>query len=190
MRLERAKLHGRWFFESLDESLKDLPINLNKIVEANNWDLLFEDLYGQDGFTMFKFKNGKKKFRICIDPYNIVERKRFTLAHEIGHIILGHFEQYYDKELSSYEEYILDKEADMVAGEILMPYRTMLEHYNWSIKGLTYRYHVSKEAAQVRLDILKKDFMFLRDTKRYVKLDTQNINTSFAIIDEIVKYYL
>lgn len=183
MRLEKAKLHGRWFFESLDESLKELPIDLNKILAANNWDLVFYDLYEQDGFTMFKYKNGEKKYRICLDPNNIVERKRFTLAHEIGHIILGHFEEYYDKVLTSSEMFILDKEADMVAGEILMPYRYMLRYYNWSINGLAYKFHVSKEAAQVRLNVLNKDFMFLRD------LDKIKYNTMLEEICEIVKHY-
>ncbi|MGJ0846268.1 ImmA/IrrE family metallo-endopeptidase [Tissierella praeacuta] len=185
MRLERAKLHGRWFFESLDSSLKELPIDVNEIVNSNpNWKLLFADLYGEDGYTLFKYKNGKKKFQICIEPYGMVERKRFTLAHEIGHIVLGHFEQYYSRELTPYEEFVSDKEADMVAGEILMPYSYMLEHYKWSIKGLTYRYHVSKEAARVRLDILKNDSMFLRDINK-----NNNSNILFDDIYAIINHF-
>lgn len=185
MRLERAKLHGRWYFESLDPHLKELPINVNEIVNANpNWKLLFADLYGEDGYTLFKYKKGKKKFQICIEPYGMVERKRFTLAHEIGHIVLGHFEEYYSKELTPYEEFALDREADMVAGEILMPYNSMLEHYKWSIKGLTYRYYVSKEAAQVRLNVLEKDLMFLRDTNKNNKNDM-----ALDDIHEIVNHF-
>lgn len=184
-RLERAKLHGRWFFESLDPSLKELPININEIVNANpNWELMFADLYGEDGYTLFKYKKGKKKFRICIEPYAMVERKRFTLSHEIGHIVLGHFEEYYCRDLTQYEEFVLDREADMVAAEILMPYNSMLEHYKWSIKGLTLRYHVSKEAAQVRLNVLKKDSMFLRDTNKDKK-----INTILNDVHEMVSHF-
>ena len=114
----------------------------------------------------------------------MVERKRFTLAHEIGHIVLGHFEQYYSRELTPYEEFVSDKEADMVAGEILMPYSYMLEHYKWSIKGLTYRYHVSKEAARVRLDILKNDSMFLRDINK-----NNNSNILFDDIYAIINHF-
>lgn len=164
MRLEQAKLHGRWFYNSLNPALKELPIDLNKIIDGNpNWSLYFDCLYGEEGYTLYKRKNTKKKYKICVDSYGMVQRKRFTVAHEIGHIVLGHFEEYSDELLSDYEEFVLDKEADMVAGEILMPYDYMLKYYNWSIQGLTYRFHVSKEAAKVRLDVLENDYMFIRD---------------------------
>lgn len=163
-RLERAKLHGRWFFDSLDESLKQLPVDVIKIIEQNpNWSIGFYSLYGEDGYTLFKYKNKQMKYKICVDSYGMVERKRFTIAHEIGHIVLGHFKQFHQNDLTTYEEYILDREADMFAGELLMPYQYMLEYHNWSVKGLSYKFHVSKEAARVRLNILKNDYMFLRD---------------------------
>ncbi|MDH7576578.1 MAG: ImmA/IrrE family metallo-endopeptidase [Bacillota bacterium] len=53
-------------------------------------------------------------------------RDRWSLAHELGHIKLGHFEIYdvdtlaKDK-LNDAERYILDKEADIFAEELLMP---------------------------------------------------------------------
>lgn len=181
-RLERAKLEGRLFYNSLDPSLKKLPIDVNAIINAHsNWSFLVKDLYDEDGYTIFKYKKKKKKFLICIDQFAMVERKRFTVSHEIGHIVLGHFEEYYMKTLTPYEEYVLDKEADMVAGELLMPYDHMLEYYNWSTKGLTNRFHVSKEAAQVRLDILNKDFMFLRDIGKYD--DTDELNNFLSLVN-------
>lgn len=167
-RLKNAKLLGRTFFNQLDQSLKELPIDVNKIVEQNpDWSILFCNLYGEDGYTIFKNINNKKKFKICVDPYGIIGRIRFTIAHEIGHIVLGHFEEHSNKPLSDYEAYILDKEADMFAGELLMPYDYMLQYYNWSIKGLTYKFHVTKKAAKVRLSILENDRMFLKDKNNF-----------------------
>mgnify|MGYP001171389736 FL=1 len=167
-RLEMAKIKGRNFFEQLDKSLQELPIDVQKIVEQNpNWSLFFSNLYGEDGYTIYKIKNNKKKYKICVDPYGMVERIRFTIAHEIGHIVLGHFEEYSNMLLTDEEAYILDKEADMFAGEILMPYKYMLIYHNWSIKGLTYRFHVSKEAVKVRLSVLEKDKTFIRAINGY-----------------------
>lgn len=168
-RLERAKVQGRYFYNSLDTKFKQLPININEIVKSTtNWGIHFDCLYGEEGYTLFiKNKNkNKSKYKICIESYGMAERKRFTTAHEVGHIVLGHFEKYYCRQLSDYEECVLDKEADMFAGEILMPFEHMIEHYNWSIKGLTYRFHVSREAARVRLNILESDPLFLREINR------------------------
>lgn len=146
--------------------MQKLPIDVYKIIEQNpNWSIGFYNLYGEDGYTIYKCKNNKKKYKICIDSNGMIERKRFTIVHEIGHIILGHFEQYSNRPLTNYEAYVLDKEADMFAGEILMPYKYMLEYYNWSIKGLAYKFHVSKQAAKIRLEVLQNDVMFIRDSK-------------------------
>ena len=167
-RLEMAKIKGRNFFEQLDESLQELPIDVQKIVEQNpNWSIGFYNLYGEDGYTLFKYKNKQMKYKICVDSYGMVERKRFTIAHEIGHIVLGHFKQFHHNDLTTYEEYILDREADMFAGKILMPYKYMLIYHNWSIRGLTYRFHVSKEAVKVRLSVLEKDKFFIRAINGY-----------------------
>lgn len=176
-RLERAKIQGRNFYNSLDVKFKKLPININEIIEDDpNLSLYSGCLYGEDGYTLF-IKN-KKKYKICIESFSMAERKRFTTAHELGHIALRHFEKYSHKPLTDYEEYILDKEADMFAGEILMPLEYMVDYYDWSIEGLTCRFHVSKEAAKVRLHILKHDSLFLK------KINNKNHSTSWSKLKE------
>lgn len=134
MRLDEAKLRGRQFYRSLDDSFKEPPVDLNKIISSNpSWSKYEGCLYGEDGYTLYKNRNGKTAYKICVESFKDYGRKRFTIAHEIGHIALGHFEKYYLKPLSDYEEYALDQEANMFAGELLMPYDYMVEYYRWSI---------------------------------------------------------
>lgn len=60
------------------------------------------------------------------------ERQRWTLAHELGHIVLGHFKEFSKTRLTrgglTNEEYhILDQEADAFASEFLAPGLVLFE---------------------------------------------------------------
>ncbi|EGP4808374.1 ImmA/IrrE family metallo-endopeptidase, partial [Enterococcus faecium] len=78
---------------------------------------------------------------------NIVERIRFSIAHELGHIILNHFSSG-DLILTrgglSEERYkILEKEADTFARELLAP-TFLMQPEKWSIKQVCDIFDVSK----------------------------------------------
>jgi len=166
-RLEKAKQIGRNFYNSLPDELKQPPIDVIAIIKQNpNWSIFFADLCGEDGYTLYKILPGNiYKFKICINKTFPLPRIRFTIAHEIGHIILGHFKYYSNNtnNVSEVTERILDREADMFAGELLMPYEYMLQYYDWSIQGIANKFFVSKEAATVRKEILAKDPQYRKD---------------------------
>ena len=66
------------------------------------------------GYTFFDRKN--MQYVIYYDDLNAGEYKqRFSVAHEIGHIVLGHI----DKGIDNYEE--AEKEVNYFAGYILCP---------------------------------------------------------------------
>lgn len=70
-----------------------------------------KDVYG---YTFFDFKN--MEYVIYYDDVNTGRnRQRFSVAHEIGHIVLGHI----DKGIENSDE--AEKEADYFAGYIMCP---------------------------------------------------------------------
>ena len=79
---------------------------------------------------------------------------RFTAAHEIGHIILRHFHDYEYYNLSEQEEKILDQEANIVAGELLMSKQLIISSKLNTLKSLAKRFKVSEQAVEVRLKFL------------------------------------
>jgi Zn-dependent peptidase ImmA (M78 family) len=80
-------------------------------------------------------------------------RQRFTIAHELGHYIMGHdtnkiLDDTFDKNSDQ------EKEANKFAGEILMPLKILkddIEKQVYDIPTLAKRYEVSEQAMSVRL---------------------------------------
>ncbi len=76
-------------------------------------------------------------------------RKRFTVAHEIGHLILCHTQQNYDSENKETD----DIEANQFAAELLMPLGMLKQDIKImkNVKELAKKYIVSEEAMWRRL---------------------------------------
>lgn len=82
--------------------------------------------------------------------YNINQhqhRQRFTVAHEIGHLVLGHSRH------SSNKSDSIEVEANNFAAELLMPLQTLKENYFSlkDVKVLARKFFVSEEAMWRRL---------------------------------------
>ncbi len=86
-------------------------------------------------------------------------RGRWTLAHELGHIVLGHFRDFPTHMLHKREEGVLEREADIFARELLMSaewVRTYV-HPPCDARALGHykeMFGVSWEALKLRLDEL------------------------------------
>ena len=89
---------------------------------------------------------------------NIPERIRFTLAHEIGHILLGHFledDLILTRGGLTEDRYrLLEKEADTFARELLAP--SFMMNLSWSIEKIHRIFDVSKSVAGISLNFKKK----------------------------------
>lgn len=80
-------------------------------------------------------------------------RQRFTIAHELGHYIMGHDENKilddsFDKDTDK------EREANKFASEILMPYEILkadIESEPHDIPSLARKYEVSEQAMAIRL---------------------------------------
>lgn len=123
------------------------------MAKNNNWLILsykqFCNLYGfnendfikkyPDGFTA-EIKDNNT-YIICYNQINNKQRNRFTICHEIGHIILH----------SVYKNERLEKEANMFASRILMPMLLIKELNITTAEELSIICDVSIEAATFRL---------------------------------------
>jgi Zn-dependent peptidase ImmA (M78 family) len=153
-------------------SIAEAPINLNRIARSLNIEILSkpseDDL---SGFLFRDFANGQNI--IGINQNHHPNRKRFTLAHEIGHFILHNHEGFhFDSKNQSYliklrktnsdlTNEIEEQEANLFAAELLMP-KIFLERdiikfknadllFDDNIPDLARKYKVSVRALTFRL---------------------------------------
>lgn len=79
-------------------------------------------------------------------------RKRFSVAHEIGHLLLGHPGQ--DNLFNLESKNPFEIEANLFAAELLIPFdwiKNDLKDLNVNIKDLAFKYWVSEEAMGWRI---------------------------------------
>lgn len=86
------------------------PVPLDGYLSSKKWIVQYEELHGPDGYMVKLHRNKKTRFIIYLasdqdteTPYDvdtIMRRQYFTLAHELGHILL-------------HGNYILNSHADM-----------------------------------------------------------------------------
>ena len=140
------------------------PLDLSKILRQNNWYVCDYQTFAEykhvsrkevvklnpDGFTA---QDVNKNFLICYNEQNTRQRIRFTICHEIGHIVLGHL----------YKGEKLEKEANMFAARILMPMILIKELKINAPSELAKLCDVSIEAAQFRL----KRYEEIRSRERF-----------------------
>lgn len=134
----------------IDCSITVLPVNLIQIADHYNIILIPYsqstvaqklDLK-QDGFTL---KRNGKYIVYYKDSYN--QRARFTIAHELGHILLGHIDN-----PDSVNEY----SANIFARDLLMPAIILKKINVISAYEISQLCDVSKAAAEIRLERLQK----------------------------------
>lgn len=99
-----------------NESYIDVFKVIDGIKKHYNITVVGTDLKKLDGFTLKKDEN----YLLAYDNVNFHEHRiRFSIAHEIGHILLGHFNSSCVDD--DYYRRIKDKEANVFAGTLLMP---------------------------------------------------------------------
>lgn len=122
---------------------------------------------GQDGISGVFFKQGKRLFLgVRSDDHN--HRKRFTIAHEIGHYTLHSEDMLHYDRAEIYPEYVFyrqsgtiptseEREANFFAAELLMPQElveTCIGKGMNTIEQLADFFDVSEQAMTIRLTYL------------------------------------
>ncbi len=129
-----------------------VPVMLNDIVKAMGIIAKGEDIpkhIKSDGVTQLD-RAGKCIIRFRRDISE--ERKRFTVAHELGHIILGHVS--FDGTSSQCSGNAQEKEANSFAGALLVPAKDLkifMNNNDKTIDDVIKRYWISKEVATIAI---------------------------------------
>lgn len=80
---KRAALKAEELIRS--QGIKEAPVNIKKI--ATNLDIKIHEILLEDDLSGMALKE-EDQFLIIVNKRHSKKRKRFTLAHELGHIIL------------------------------------------------------------------------------------------------------
>jgi len=121
----------------------------------------YENLTGRTGASGFLLKNGDE-YAIFVEEDDPMERKRFTIAHEIGHKVLNHINNAEYVSISFRDnfssQWTKDEEiaANAFAAVLLMPEKIIRHVYTLTSDiPMTARYlGVSDSAVRKRLDSL------------------------------------
>lgn len=131
-----------------DSGVKNPPVLLgpifNFLKKKNAIDLKAWDFPESiDGIHVF---DDAGKAVIGYNQNNNYFRKRFTIAHELGHFLLKHLAK--EHEINFYDKTPQEREANQFAAELLMPLDFIKADFKNSpnIDGLSKKYLVSKEA--------------------------------------------
>jgi hypothetical protein len=96
-------------------------------------------------------------YHVVFNDYTVetVEAKRWTIMHEIGHILLGHLDDFqetalYRKGLSEEEYQVLETEANYFAAEFLMPRAIICGLDDVTARDIQYLFFVSIDASNNR----------------------------------------
>lgn len=130
-----------------------LPIRLNRICDFLGIGLYFHNLDSLDGYFMYEGDSAL----IVINESRAVVRQRFSVAHELGHLVMGHGAAGFvgGLLLEGRREKWKEVHANRFASELLMP-EVHLAQFRASLTSekLSRICHVSEEAARIRLEQL------------------------------------
>ncbi len=87
------------------------------------------------------------------------KRLNFSLAHELGHLVLKHYINYLNKpDISAAEKEILEKQADEFAGQFLVNEHKLKEHKRVNNASLSDYFFVFRGCYQDQERIYWNDF--------------------------------
>ncbi|PGE98887.1 hypothetical protein COF51_06875 [Bacillus pseudomycoides] len=166
-------------------NIHSFPIEPLEIIQKNKWGLIsysdLAEIHGVDIESVIKAYQSKDGYTIYDGQYYTIayndtvdskERIRFTLMHEIGHIIFNHLVDF-DATilnrggLTELQYDVLEKEVNSFARNTLCPANLVHELNMNKIIHLQNHFGLSPQAAKFRLQILQSDKFKL--TNRYSK---------------------
>lgn len=147
----------------LKADITSLPVDLNKVLKAIDvkailyCDAFFDadspKLRGSDGFVT---KIGGKKAIYLNEQKGTTQRRRFTLAHELGHIVLDHPINpiiYRNSEIDDGQK-PEEVQANIFARDLLMPAGVLAALHVTTVDEIIRICNVSRISAQIRLERL------------------------------------
>lgn len=163
------------------------PVNLKNLCIKNNWKLITYSYFdsiplsvSEDGFSIVR--NGN--IYIFYNNMQIPERVRFTIAHEIGHVVLGH---HLTNDALSHKGLIKNKsmetEANVFARNLLAPAPILIDLKSLPPSDIgANSFGVSKTFMEIRYGYLADDYKSIKYSDRVMeKFDayTSDLNSHF-----------
>ncbi len=112
-----------------DCGITEPPVDLQRLLEKQGYEYLEVDTFPKKVDALFVETDDACYF--AVNSCHHLHRKRFSVAHEFGHILLKHNVGYYDSDISidnpldaqshNSSEDAFEKEANAFAGELLIP---------------------------------------------------------------------
>lgn len=132
----------------LEDGISELPISVSEICRRRGILVKMYDGPGEDGFT--EHVNGRYNIYISTSIEH-VGRRRFTAAHELGHIILGHVgrEGLVNREPSERDNPI-EREANVFASRLLAPACVLWGCNAYTPEQIMQLCNISRQAAEFR----------------------------------------
>lgn len=157
--------------------IESAPVNIAKIARKLRVEIVRQDAEDHiSGFLVNDF--GKQNALIGVNRKHHINRQRFTIGHEIGHLLLHHFQGvHFDGETTGLQINFRDdksstgldlyeREANLFAAELLMPRKllkadlakidsiSLVSKEDLTLKHLAAKYRVSVRAITYRLAYL------------------------------------
>ena len=167
-RLDYIKLRVKWFIDIYNIKQNEWPLDCTQLIKKMKTSQIIPFEYGffllpdhceaitdyHSGHHVYLMQVNRNKAKY---PFvsSADRRLNFTLAHEIGHIILDHLK--IPRELKTKDELELEEnEANEFAGRLLLPEFLLLTCNYYSLDLAAQYFIVSKTALWMRLNNLKR----------------------------------
>ena len=153
----------------IDAGVSELPVSVVKL--ADHYDVAVVKNRGRNwlspGQSGVSIRTEDGTWIVCYDERESIERIRFTICHELGHILLGHplkLGQIQHTRTIDKERPEIESEADMFAARILAPACVIWALDLHTPEEISELCQISHEAAEIRakrMELLYSRNMFL-----------------------------
>lgn len=151
-------------------NIKNVPVPVDELAKQEGVLLSYEPFEGNDNISGMLFRDNSRVI-IGINNHHAETRQRFTIAHELGHLLLHQGDLYIDKGTrinfrNTKSSLAIDKqeiEANAFAAALLMPSKLIEDEFHKVLdrdEGITAdeliitlagKFQVSRQAMQFRL---------------------------------------
>lgn len=151
-----------------NNNIKFMPWDIKKICKKYKWSIIPYDAnqetvteISEDGFCF----HDKGNFHIFYNKGKPIPRQKFTIAHEVGHIILNHHKYISPKILQCGGTGLWEEQANIFAQNILFPikYAQILKGYPTT--EVARQLGLSKQMVEVRYNKLQEDLFWIKKIK-------------------------
>lgn len=168
-------------FGDYREKVSDIPVGMKEEIDlqaiANACDITLKfDVIEHSGWSI-NDEDGNER-EIIVNKLEPEYRQRFTIAHEIGHIILGHKgRSYRTDDLEQYKDTISrmnEVSANIFAAELVMPKSLVMKTFIDEIKRIGYSVEQSFDEYDISL-LIEKVAMLLNVSKQALRYRVENL---------------